>query len=307
MPRSGVDRGSAARFVALGGIWGSSFLFIKVALEGLTPTQVVLGRLGTGAVVLVLALVIRGGTWPREGRLWAHLAVLAVVANVLPFFLFAWGEQRVTSALAGVLNGATPLLTMVIGLVVVPEERTSALRFAGLIAGFGGVVVIMAPWQSGALEGALSGKLACLGAAACYGMSFTYTRRFVTGRGVESHSLAAGQIVVATALAVLITPVVARDAPSLTGPVVFAVLALGAGGTGVAYLLYYRLIHDVGATTASMVTYVIPVVAVVLGVVVRDEPITANVVAGAAIVIAAVALAEGRWARRRTVAAVSSP
>ena len=307
MPRSGVDRGSAARFVALGGIWGSSFLFIKEALEGLTPTQVVLGRLGAGAVVLVLALVIRRGRWPREGRLWAHLALLAVVANVLPFFLFAWGEQRVTSALAGVLNGATPLLTMLIGLVVVPEERATVVRFAGLVAGFGGVVVIMAPWQSGALEGALGGKLACLGAAACYGVSFTYTRRFVTGRGVESHSLAAGQIVLATALAAVITPVVARDAPALTGPVVGAVLALGAGGTGVAYLLYYRLIQDVGATTASMVTYVIPVVAVVLGVVVRDEPVTANVVVGAAIVIAAVALAEGRWARPRTVAAVSSP
>ena len=186
-----------------------------------------------------------------------------MVANVLPFFLFAWGEQRVTSALAGVLNGATPLLTMLIGLVVVPEERATLVRVVGLVAGFGGVVVIMAPWQSGALEGALGGKLACLGAAACYGMSFTYTRRFVTGRGVESHSLAAGQIVLATALAAVITPVVARDAPSLTGPVVGAVLALGAGGTGVAYLLYYRLIHDVGATTASMVTYVIPVVAVV--------------------------------------------
>lgn len=293
--RSGVDRSSAARFVALGAIWGSSFLFIKEALEGLAPAQVVLGRLLAGALVLVVAVVLRHGAWPRGGALWGHLIVLAVVANVVPFFLFAWGEERVSSALAGVLNAATPLLTMLIGLVVVPEERATPARIAGLVAGFGGVVVIMAPWEAGALEGALGGKLACLGAAACYGVSFTYTRRFVVGRGVASHSLAAGQIVLATAMTAALTPVVAPEAPSLSGGVVAAVLALGFGGTGIAYLLYYRLIHDVGATSASMVTYVIPVVAVILGVVVRDEPLTFNLVVGAAVVIVAVAVAEGRW------------
>jgi drug/metabolite transporter (DMT)-like permease len=282
-------------------------LFIKVALEGLAPAQVVLGRLATGAIVLTGAMVVRRGRWPRDPRMWAHLAVLAVVANVLPFFLFAWGERRVSSGLAGVLNAATPLLTMLIGLVVVPAERATRVRLVGLLAGFGGVIVILAPWRAGAAEGDLAGKLACLGAAACYGMSFTYTRRFVTGRGHGSHVLAASQIMVAAGLAVVITPVVAPQSPHLSAAVVGAVLALGCGGTGLAYLLYYRLITDVGATTAAMVTYVIPVVAVVLGVVVRHEPLTLNMVVGAAIVIAAVALAEGRWARPRTVPAVSSP
>jgi drug/metabolite transporter (DMT)-like permease len=302
-----MGRAGAVRFVALGAIWGSSFLFIKVALEGLAPAQVVLGRLLTGAIVLVAAVFVRHGTWPRERRLWAHLALLAVVGNVLPFFLFAWGEERVGSALAGVLNAATPLLTMLMALVVLPEERAGLVRVLGLVAGFAGVVVILAPWQSGAADGALSGKLACLGAAACYGVSFTYTRRFVTGRGYGSAELAASQIVLATALAAVLAPVVASEAPHLTGAVVGAVLALGLGGTGVAYLLYYRLIADVGATTASMVTYVIPVVAVILGVVVRDEPITLHMVLGAVVVIVAVALAEGHGARPRTVAAVSSP
>jgi drug/metabolite transporter (DMT)-like permease len=302
-----VDRGSAARFVALGAIWGSSFLFIKEALEGLAPAQVVLGRLLAGAIVLVAAVLFGHGRWPREAKVWGHLALLAVVANVVPFFLFAWGEQRVGSSLAGVLNAATPLLTMVIGLVVVPEERATVVRSIGLAAGFVGVIVILAPWRPGAAEGALSGKVACLGAAACYGVSFTYTRRFVTGRGYGSSTLAASQISIAALLAAVVTPVVAHDGPHLHGSVVAAVLALGMGGTGVAYLLYYRLIADVGATTAAMVTYVIPVVAVVLGVVVRHEPLTANVVIGAAVVIGAVALAEGRWSRPRTMPAVSSP
>ncbi|MBA3655627.1 MAG: DMT family transporter [Actinobacteria bacterium] len=307
MRRSGVDRGSAFRFVALGAIWGSSFLFIKIALEGLAPAQVVLGRLATGAVVLVVAVALRHGTWPRRRGAWGHLALVAVVGNVLPFFLFSWGEVRVSSALAGVLNAATPLLTMLIALVVLPEERATRLRLAGLVAGFTGVVVILAPWRAGAAAGALSGKLACLGAAACYAVSFTYTRRFVTGRGTAPHVLAASQIVVATALALVLTPVVAPDRPHLTAAVVGAVLALGCGGTGVAYLLYYRLIADVGATTASMVTYVIPVVAVFLGVVVRDEPLTANLVVGAVMVIAAVTVAEGRLGRPLTASAVSSP
>ncbi len=307
MRRSGVDKRSAARFVALGVIWGSSFLFIKVALEGLAPAQIVLGRLLTGAVVLAAAVALRHGTWPRERRIWGHLALLAVVANVLPFFLFAWGEERVSSAMAGVLNAATPLLTMLIGLVVLPEERTGIVRFVGLVAGFAGVVVILAPWRSGAADGGLAGKLACLGAAACYGVSFAYTRRFVTGRGYGSAQLAASQILLATSLAVVAVPVVAPDAPQLHLSVVAAVLALGCGGTGVAYLLYYRLISDVGATTASMVTYVIPIVAVILGVVVRDEPVTLNLVVGAVVVIAAVAVAEGRWSRPRTLPAVSSP
>src|SRR5437899_1613516 len=105
MARSGVDRASAVRFVALGSIWGSSFLFIKVALEGLAPAQVVLGRLGTAAIVLVATVLLRRGRWPA-GSMWAHLSLVALVGNVTPFFLFAWGEVRVGSSLAGVLNAA---------------------------------------------------------------------------------------------------------------------------------------------------------------------------------------------------------
>ena len=293
------------RFVALSAIWGSSFLFIKEALEGLAPAQIVLGRLLAGAIVLAAAVGIRHGTWPRDARTWGHLAVLALVANVVPFCLFAWGEKHVSSAAAGVLNAATPLMTMLVALAVLPEERATPVRLLGLAGGFGGVVIILAPWRAGAFHGALGGELACVGAAACYGVSFTYTRRFVTSRGYAPASLAAGQIAVAAVFAAAVVPVLAPTTPHLTTHVVLSVVALGAGGTGLAYLLYYGLIAEVGATTASMVTYLMPAVAVVLGVTVRHEPLTFNLVLGAAVVIGSVGLAEGRWAR--TVAAVSSP
>ena len=301
-----MNRSGLVRLVALSGVWGSSFLFIKVALDGLAPAQVVLGRLVFGAIVLVLAVTIRHEQWPRRRSVWGHLAVLAVVANVLPFCLFAWGEQRVSSALAGLLNAATPLMTMCIGWLLVPEERANRVRALGVIGGFVGVAIILAPWRRGA-GGNLAGELACLGAAACYGLAFSYTKRFVSGRAEAPTPLAAGQITVAAAMSLVVTPVLAPHGPHLTPAIAGAVLALGAGGTGLAYLLYYRLIAELGATTTSMVTYLMPVTAVVLGVLVRHEPITLDMALGAAIVVGAVALAEGRWAARRTVAAVSSP
>ena len=289
-----MGRASVLRLALLSVIWGSSFLLIKVALDGLAPAQVVLGRVLAGATVLGVAMVVSRLSFPRSRALWGHLAVLAVFANVVPFTLFAWGETRIDSGLAGILNGATPLLTLVFAVALLPEERISRTRVAGLVVGFAGVVVIVGPWRAGALHGELAGQLACLGAAACYGVAFTYTRRFVSGSGEPLLVLATSQLVVASAVLLVLAPFVATDAMHLSARVVSAVLTLGVAGTGIAYLLYYGLIRDVGATTASMVTYLIPVVAFLLGVVVRGEPAHWYVFAGAAIVIAGVALAEGR-------------
>jgi drug/metabolite transporter (DMT)-like permease len=290
-----MSRASAVRLALLSLIWGSSFLLIKVALEGLAPAQVVMGRVFAGATVLLAAMVVRRVPFPRSPALWGHLAVLAVFANVVPFTLFAWGETRIDSGLAGILNGATPLLTLVFALALLPEERITRARVAGLLVGFAGVVVIVGPWRAGALSGALAGQLACLGAAACYGVAFTYTRRFVSGSGQPLLVLASSQLVVAALVLLGLSPFIAGDPMQLSARVLAAVLTLGVAGTGIAYLLYYGLIRDVGATTASMVTYLIPIVAFALGVVVRDEPAHWYVFAGAAIVIAGVALAEGRF------------
>jgi drug/metabolite transporter (DMT)-like permease len=276
-------------------IWGCSFLFIKVGLEGLTPSQVVIGRVLFGATALVLVATVRRQPLPRDGWLWFHLSVFAVIGNLVPYLLFAWGEERISSGRAGVLNATTPLCTLVAAMVFLPEERPTAARLVGLVIGFAGVVVVVAPWADAhGGGGSLTAQLACLAAAALYGVSFPYTRRFISSRSGESGPLATAQMLAASALVLLALPVVGWRAPDLSVRIVLAVAALGALGTGVAYLIYHGLIRDAGATTTSLVTYFIPIVAVVLGIVVLDEPVTWNLFAGAAVVCAGVAVAEGR-------------
>lgn len=292
-----MDRRSIARLAVLACIWGASFLFIKVGLEGLNPAQIVFGRLAGGAVVLVAVSRARRLRLPSGWQVWRDLVVLAVIANVVPFTLFAWAEQRITSGMAGVLNGTTPLFTLVLALALLPDERATATRVAGLVTGFAGVVLIVGPWRPGALGGGLAGQLACLLAAALYGLTFAYTKRHLANRGHAPLALATGQLGAATGLQALVLPFAGRQTMHLDLGIVLAIAALGAMGTGAAYLLYYGLIEDVGATTASMVTYLIPVVAVALGVLVLDEPVTWNLFAGAAVVIGGVALAEGRLGR----------
>lgn len=302
-----MSRAVAVRLVLLGAIWGSSFLFIEVALEGLTPVQLAAGRLLFGALAMAAAVAGGGGRYPKGGRVWRDLAVLAVLANVVPFLLFAWAQQRVSSSLAGVLNATTPLCTALICVVALREERLTRTKALGLALGFAGAALIVRPWDDGA--GSLSGQLACLGAAACYGFAFVYTKRVISGR-VPPVTAAAGQVTVGAVIALVIAAggVVAGGEPLPRGDIGVwaAVTALGLLGTGIAYLLSFRLIELAGATTASMVTYLIPVVAVCLGVVVLDEPVTWHLFVGAAIVIAGIAVAEGRRARVAPPLAIST-
>jgi drug/metabolite transporter (DMT)-like permease len=301
-----VTRASLVRLGVLASIWGASFLLIELALAGLSPIQIVLGRLTAGALVLAGIVAVRRLPLPR-GVVWAHLVVMGLVANILPFFAFGWGQERITSGLAGVLNGTTPLFTLAFAIAALPEERLQRARTAGLLIGFAGVVVVVGPWDQNPLTSSIPGQLACLGAAACYGVSFVYTRRFLAGLGHPPVVMAASQLGVAATMLWLAAPLVARQPMDLDALVVGSVLALGAIGTGLAYLLYYRLITDSGATAASMVTYLIPIVAVALGVVVLSEPVGWNLFAGAAVVILGVAVAEGRLppGRRRRATAPS--
>jgi drug/metabolite transporter (DMT)-like permease len=278
-------------------IWGCSFLLIKVALEGVSATQVVLGRIVLGAVAILAWVVVRREPLPRQPVVWLHAAVMGVVSNVVPFLGFAWGEDNgATSGLAGIYNATTPLWTLVFAILALPSERPTRARLTGLVMGFAGVLVVLAPWRS--MHGAgLAGQLACLGAGACYGVAFVYTRRFLTGRA-EPLGLAAAQLTCAAVEIGLIAPFVATGHVSLPPRVWLSVLALGAAGTGIAYVIYYGLVRDVGATTASTVTYVVPLVAVTLGVIALGESLRWNDFAGALIVLAGILVAEGRLRRR---------
>lgn len=296
-----MNRSPFARIAVLAGIWGCSFLFIKVALDGVSATQVVLARIVLGAFTLLAYCAVRRERLPPWGRTWMHLAFMGIVANVLPFLGFSWGEGHgATSGLAGIYNATTPLWTLLFAMAVLPAERPTRARVVGLVLGFCGVLIVLAPWRS--VEGArLGGQLACLGAGACYGVAFVWTRRFLSGVAAPL-GLAAAQLLCATVEFGLIAPFVATGHVDLPPRVWLSLLALGAIGTGIAYVIYYGLIHDVGATTASTVTYVVPLVAVTLGVVVLGETVRWNDFAGAAIVITGIGVAEGRL-RWRTVMA----
>jgi drug/metabolite transporter (DMT)-like permease len=288
-----VSRGSLARLVGLALLWGSGFLWIKIALRGFSPVQLTLARLALGAAVLAAIVRLRGLRMPRGVAVWAHLTVAALISNAVPYVLFGVGEQHVSSNIAGALNATTPLWTVLIGLAARTEHALSPVRTAGLAVGFAGAVVIAAPWQ-GAAATTAGGVLACLVAAASYGVGFVYQGRYITRRGLPPLVLAAGQLTAATALLALLTPVAGRQPIHVRADAIAAVLVLGFLGTGAAYVLNYRLITDDGPTLASTVIYLLPVVAVTLGALVLSEHASWQLLAGTAVVLAGIVLSRRR-------------
>ncbi|MGH3655314.1 MAG: DMT family transporter [Micromonosporaceae bacterium] len=280
--------GSLVRLGILAVVWGSSFLWIAIGLRGFSPVQVTFGRVALGAVVLGVIVAWRRLTLPNEPMAWLHLAVAAMSANVIPWLLFAVGEQQVSSSVAGLLNGTTPLWTLLIVLATGDRQGMSTSRVAGLLLGFGGTLLIFSPWRAGS-DVASWGGLACLVAAASYGASFVYADRYLVRRGLHPVVLAGCQLLISTVILGAATLISGPDLAPLRWDAAAAVVVLGIAGTGLALILYYRLITDVGPT-ASVVTYLLPVVALLLGAVVLSEPLTVPVVLGMVTVLAGVAL-----------------
>lgn len=289
-----MSRSALLRLLVLGGIWGTSFLLISWSLEGLSPTQIALGRASLGALVLWPVALASGGRPPRDLRLWGQLLVMSLVSNVVPFFLFGWGQERVTSGLAGIYNALTPLTTLLIAVALLPEERPTLERVVGFLVAVSGAGLILGGDIGGST---VPGQLACLGAAFSYGLAFNYARRVLVPRGIPPRTAAACQLTCAALVLLVLAPVVARDPVDLDARVLLSIGVLGAVGTGIAFVIYHSLIRDIGASRASMVTFLIPIVAVSLGVVVLDEALTWQLLAGGVVIIAGVALAEGRLGR----------
>ena len=302
MPRHRPAPPWQLQFATLTIVWGASFLFIKVAVRDLAPIDVALTRVGLGAAVLVAALALGRSALPRGRAVWGHLAVVALIGNCAPFALIAYGETHISSVLAGIWNATTPLLTMMVATFALPDERPTPRRVTGLLAGFGGVLVVLGPWRDVG-GGPLAGQLMSLGAAACYGVTFCYMRRFLAGRPESGSALSAGQMLCATAQLAVVTIFVGGAPKGLPADVVLSMLGLGVLGTGIAYILNYSVVRQAGATTASTVTYVVPVVSTLLGVIVLGEGLTWNEPVGAAIVLGSVAASQGLLrVRRRRIA-----
>ena len=289
-----------AQFGVLAVVWGSSFLCIKVLGEDWPILWVALGRIALGALTLVALLLARRERLPARDA-WPHLAVAGLLINAIPFTLFAYGETKVPSIVAGLWNATTPLWVLVVVLVAFGDQRPGRDRVAGLAVGFAGVALVLGPWR-GLGGDELLGHLACAGAAVCYGVGFPYTRRYLAGRRESGVSLSAGQLLCATGLLALATPF--SPLPGALGAdSVAALLVLGALGTGVAFALNYAIIAAAGATTASTVTYLVPIVSTALGVVVLGESLTWNEPVGAAVVLTGIAISQGRLRRRRAAVA----
>ena len=284
-----IGRGSLARLTLLALLWGSSFLWIAIALRGFSPVQIVLTRLALGALVLVAIVYSRGLRLPASGMVWLHLTVAALFANAIPYTLFAIGEQHVSSSVAGVLNATTPLWTLVIAFATGHERRISAPKLIGFILGLAGTLVIFSPWETGSQIASLGG-LACLGAAASYGVSYVYMDRYLARRGIPPLVLSASQLTAATVLVAIVFPFAGLQPIHLQWDAIAALAILGCLGTGIAYVLNYRLITDEG-TTASVVTYLLPIVAVILGAAILGDHITPQIIGGMLIVLIGVAIA----------------
>lgn len=282
-------------FWALGVIWGSSFLLIKVGVAELTPLQLVAMRVGTAAIAMLLTLRLTRQHFPKDWRSRRDLIIVGLVNTTIPFFLITWGEQSIDSGLATVLNATVPLFSLVIAHFALQDERITGMKLLGLLSGFVGVVVL-ASRSLGSMEAAspLAGQLAVLGASMCYAWATVYVRRNL--RHLKPMVVSSGALLTAAVVTLVVTLVV-DGVPTLgdiSTSTLGAVLTLGLVNTYIAYLLFYWIIDRWGATRATLVTYVMPPVGLGLGVMFLGEQLDAYLILGSVLIGAGVALVNWR-------------
>lgn len=270
-------------------LWGASYLFIKVALDdGLSEPFIVFARTALGAVVLIPLAIRAGAVRAVRERGWTNLG-LALVQVVLPFALITYGQRWVPSGLAGVLVASAPLFVALLAIRLDQDERSHGSAAAGLVVGIVGVALLFGVDLSGDANTLLGGAM-ILTAAFLYAVAgFVVKRRFT---GVPPEGIAASTIGVSALVAL---PFALTDLPSATPSLAAtgALIGLGAGGTGIAFLLYYATMRDVGPARASVVAYVAPAFAILYGVTLLDEALTAGTVGGMALILAGSYLAAG--------------
>ena len=280
-------------YLTVGFIWGCSFIFIKGGLEFLTPFGVAFGRCALGAITLYAIAKKRKIELPRQKKALFHIWVVSLLLNVIPGIFFALAETKVTSILAGIINAVTPLMTLIAILVVNREEKARGPQVLGLSIGFTGVLIVLAVWN-GLGDNPWWAVAVLLIAVALYGISYPYTRRFVMPMGIKPEAVVAQQLILAslTLLPFYLYDGIAED-QYRPGPIL-SMLALGVFGSGFAYLWNFRVMELAGSAISSSVTYLTPVVAVIVGVIFLSEKITWNEPVGALVVLFGAAIAQER-------------
>ena len=281
------------KFLLLGTIWGSSFLFISFGLDVLTPTGIAFWRSAIGALTLLLVLVVLRIKLVRGWATWFKLWIAGLFMSAMPAVLFGYAQQHVTSALAAILNASTPIFTVIAILIAFRAEKPKPTVLVGLGVGLVGVFVVLGIWRGFGTSDPLAIGALIL-AVTCYGIGSPFLRKYVEPLKLKPEAAVFGQV---STSALTLLPFYLSGA-LFVGPLNFnsvaSMLALGILGTGLAYVMYYRLLAQVGSAIGSAVTYMSPIVGVILGLIVLGEQITWNEPVGALIVLFGAAIAQGR-------------
>jgi drug/metabolite transporter (DMT)-like permease len=293
-----------AMLLALSVLWGGSFLFVGVAVKELPPLTLVTLRVSLAAVTLLALLRLGGIALRREPRIWAALLVMSLLNNVVPFTLIAWGQSHIASGVASIFNATTPLFGVIVAHLWTSDEKATSSRLAGVVVGFAGVTVMMggAALRTAGVD--LLAQSAILIASLCYAVSGVYGRRF-TAMGVAPLATAAGMLTLSSLLLLPVALVVDRPwtLPAPSAAAILSVAALALVSTAFAYLLYFRILAVAGATNLMLVTFLIPISAIVLGASVLGERLELKHFVGMALIGIGLAAIDGRLlaAMRRMV------
>ena len=283
-------------YLALGTVWGCSFIFIELGLEFLSPFGVAFIRCALGAITLLIFTKIRKVDLPKDRKIWQKLWVVAMLLNVIPGVLFAFAQQYVTSVLASIINAGTPLMTLVFMLIVFREEKLKPEQIIGLIIGALGVLTVVGVWKDLG-DNQLVGVIALLIAISCYGASYPYSTRNVIPLKLKPEALATGQLIMAAVTLLPFFLVNGISTDFYRPQSVIAMLCLGIFGSGFAYIWNFAITAAAGSAIASTVTYLTPVVAVIVGFLYLGEVIVWHEIVGALIVIVGALLSQGRLNR----------
>ncbi len=284
-----------AMLLVLAAVWGGSFFFNGIAVRELPVFTIVVARVALAALILYTLLRLTGESLPREPRVWRAFFVMGLINNVIPFSLIVWGQQHIASGVASILNASTPLFTVVLAHFLTSDEKMDAGRAAGVVTGFAGVAVMIGLDAAQALGTHVAAQALCLAGAVSYAFAGIYGRRFRT-IGLSPMATATGQV---TASSVLLVPLVlAVDHPwtlAMPGMATFAALVgVAAISTALAYVLYFRILASAGATNLVLVTFLIPVSAILLGTLFLGEVLLPRHVAGMALIGLGLSAIDGR-------------
>lgn len=290
-----------AMLVALSAVWGGSFFFNGVAVRELPVFTIVVARVALAALILLAILTLQGERLPRDRRVWTAFLGMGLINNVIPFSLIVWGQQHIASAVASILNASTPLFTVVLAHVLTSDEKMTGGKLAGVVVGFIGVAVMIGFDALEALGSNVAAQLACLGGAVSYAFAGIFGRRF-RAMGVTPMTTATGQVVASSVMLLPIMLVLDRpwtlDMPGMG--TIGALIGIAALSTALGYVLYFRLLSTAGATNISLVTFLIPVSAIILGLLFLGEGLLPKHIAGMALIGIGLAAIDGRpWRAMR--------